>query len=83
MAKEEIKVELLLFVCRNFLIEEDEVEIDQSLVEQGIIDSFGLIEIAAFMKSRYDIATEESEMNMANFGSIVTMADYIERKKNG
>jgi acyl carrier protein len=80
MAKEEIQVDLLRFVCRNFLIEEDEVEVDQSLVEQGLIDSFGLIEIAAFMKSKYGIATEESEMNAANFGSIVNMAEYIEGK---
>jgi acyl carrier protein len=83
MAKDEIQADLLRFVCRNFLVEEHEVEADRSLVEQGIIDSFGLIEIAKFMKSKYGIATEESELNTANFGSIATMAGYIQRKIDG
>jgi acyl carrier protein len=83
MANDDYQADLLGFVCRNFLVEADEIDVGSSLVDQGIIDSFGLIEIATFMKSRYGISTEESEMNKANFGSIAAMAGYVRRKRDG
>lgn len=83
MTKTEIQERLLGFVCSNFLVEESEVAFDRSLVDQGIIDSFGLIEIAAFMKSAFGIATEQPEMNAANFGSIDKMTAYVQGKLDG
>ena len=32
------------------MVEPDELNLEDSLVDQGIIDSIGLVEIAAFMK---------------------------------
>lgn len=81
--RKEIQQEIVGFVCRNFLVEPEEFAVDQSLVDQGIIDSFGLVEIAAHLKKKYGVATVESEMNRDNFGSIVKMAAYVERKNNG
>lgn len=83
MTKAEIQGELVRFICGNFLVEESEVACDKSLVDQGIIDSFGLIEIAAFIKAKYGIVTEQSGMNAANFGSVDKMTDYIMGKLDG
>ncbi len=83
MGNAEIQKDLTDFVCRNFLVEEGEIVLGESLVDQGIIDSFGLVEIAAFIKKKYTIVTGESEMNRDNFGSILKMAAYVERKQHG
>jgi acyl carrier protein len=80
MDVKEIQTELVGFVCRNFLVEEGEFAVDRSLIDQGIIDSFGLVEIAAHLRKKYGVETKENEMNRDNFGSILKMAEYARRK---
>ena len=72
---------LIDFVCKNFLVEEDEIDLDASLIDQGIIDSFGLIEISSFLKKEFTVETAEEEMTRDNYGSIEKLVAFIERKK--
>lgn len=66
------------------MVEEDEIILDQSLVDQGIIDSFGLIEIAAYIENEYDITVPEEDMTRDNFGSTLKIIAYIKNRiKNG
>ena len=48
---------LINFICRNFMVEEHEIDMNSSLVDQGIIDSFGLVEISTFLKKELGIET--------------------------
>lgn len=75
---EKILGELIEFLCRSFLVEEDEIDLDESLVDQGIIDSFGLVEISTFITKRYGVTVEDDDMNRANFGSAKRITKYIE-----
>ncbi len=61
------------------MVEPDELNLEDSLVDQGIIDSIGLVEIAAFMKREFDIDVSEENMTRENFGSVKKMVTYIER----
>jgi acyl carrier protein len=61
-------------------VEEHEIDLNESLIEQGIIDSFGLVEISGFLKKEFGVETEQSDMNRANFGSIEKIVIYAERK---
>lgn len=83
MNRTEIQKEITAFVCKNFLVEENEFSPSESLVDQGIIDSFGLVEIAAFFKKKFGVVSQESDMNRGNYGSIETMASFVERKLQG
>jgi acyl carrier protein len=83
MDRNAIQKEIIVFVCRNFLVGEEEINLEESLVDQGIIDSFGLVEIATFLKKQFGAAAEPAEMNRDNFGSIVRMAAFVERKTHG
>ena len=78
---DEIENELIFFVCRNFIIEADEFSREESLVDQGVVDSFGLVEISAFMERDFGIVVAESDMNRGNFGSIKKMVAYIDSKR--
>jgi acyl carrier protein len=77
---QETQEKLIDFICRNFMIERNEFELDKSLIDQGVIDSFGLVEISAFLKSEFAISVEQSEMIRDNFGSVLKIVDFIERK---
>ena len=76
----DIHRKLMDFITRNFLIEEEEIILDESLVDQGIIDSFGLIEIASFIENEFSISVEEDQMKRDNFGSVIKIVNFIERE---
>ena len=47
----EILDKFLHFIARNFMVELDEIPLDKSLIDEGIIDSFGLIEIQVYRQA--------------------------------
>lgn len=77
--KEQIKEQLLDFICRQYLVDLQDIQLDKSLVDTGIIDSMGLIEIATFIRQTFNFTVKEDEMNRKNFGSVMLMVDFIER----
>jgi len=74
---EDIKQKLLEFICSNFMVEKDEIDLEKSLVDTGIIDSIGLIEIAAFIEREYSFKVEEEQITRENFGSVVKIVNFI------
>jgi len=81
ITKEQIKDQLLKFICRQFLVDMEDIEIDKSLIDTGIIDSMGLIEIASFIEQNYSIKVREDQMNRKNFGSVLLIVEFIEQNK--
>lgn len=75
-----VKEKLIEFVCRNFMVEAFEIDLSSSLVDQGIIDSFGLVEISTFLKKEFGVETEQEDMNRENFGSIEKIVVYVSKK---
>jgi acyl carrier protein len=76
----EVEEKLVGFICRNFMVAPGEFSLEDSLVDQGVIDSFGLVESSAFMESEFGIRVADSDMNRANFGSVNKMAAFIVRR---
>lgn len=82
---EKILRDLKKYIIENFMVEEDEVCWNESLVDQGVIDSIGLIEIVDFLESHYDIIIKDSNITRENFGSAEKIAYFTEslcRKKD-
>jgi len=52
-----------------------------SLIETGIFDSSGMLELAAFLESNFGIAIEADEIVPENLGSIARIASFVCRKK--
>ena len=75
--EKDIEEKLMEFICGNFMVEPDEFELEESLVDQGIIDSIGLIEISAFMAREFGIEASEEDMSRENFGSFKRMVSFI------
>ena len=79
---EKIQEQLLDFLTRNFLVSREEIILDESLIDQGIIDSFGLIEIATFMEKSFSIVVTEKQMIRQNFGSVLKIINFIRTEMN-
>lgn len=80
--KKDVAVDQLIdFVVDNYMVDKEDVPLDRSLIDEGIIDSFGLIEIATFLEGAFEIAVVEADFTRENFGSIYRMIDFVEAKK--
>ena len=50
---------------------------DLSLVEEGVVDSYGIIDLIEFLESQFDVAVPDEDITKENFGSINKMTEYI------
>ena len=77
ITKEMIKEELIEFLCLQFYVEKDEIDLNESLVDTGIIDSMGLIEISAYITEKYSFPISTVQMTKENFGSVEKIVSFI------
>ena len=76
------QTEIRQFVVENFLFGQNDRQIadDQSFLEGGIIDSTGVLELIAFLESRYGIAIADDELVPANLDSVNRVAGFVATK---
>ena len=69
------------FVVENFLFGKDDgLEDDTSFLEEGIIDSTGVLELVSFLEEEYGITVEDEDLIPENLDSINNVTKYLERK---
>ncbi len=70
------------FINRNFLFgAEHSFNDDDSLVENGIIDSIGVMELVEHIESRYGIEVGDDELVPENLDSVSRLARFISAKR--
>ena len=80
MKENEIQELLLNFISRNFLVAKTDIIMDKSLIDMGVIDSMGLIEIATFIENNFSFKIQEAHMTRDNFGSVLKMVAFIKKQ---
>ena len=70
------------FIKENFLFGSNDTEIhdEDSFLENGIVDSTGVLELVSFVENEFGIEVKDEELVPENFDSIEKLAQYIERK---
>jgi len=81
ITKKQIMEMLLDFISRQFLVDRSDIELDKSLIDTGVIDSMGLIEISTFIRQNFNFIITVDQMTRQNFGSVLLMVDYIDKNK--
>ena len=77
-------ISLRKFVEENFLFgQKAKFSDDDSFLEQGIIDSTGVLELVAFLEETYHLQVADEELLPENLDSIHNLVRFIERKSNG
>ena len=59
----------------------EQIPLDESLVELGLMDSFGVIDIVSFLEKKFEIGIEDSEITKEKFGSIIKMSALVIAKR--
>jgi acyl carrier protein len=70
------------FIVSNFYVSHPErLGDDDSLLDLGVIDSTGVLEIIDFVERELAVAVADSEIVPQNFGTIAAIAAYAARKR--
>lgn len=78
----EIVEQVRAFIRRNFYVpDERPLANDSSLLEEGIVDSTGVLEIVAFLESQFGIEIEDEEIVPENLDTVAGIAAYVDRKR--
>ncbi len=73
-------------LVKNFLLEQEYIKPDEvideseSLLERGIIDSLGVMEMVALLEETYGIEIDDDDLMPENFDSLAAINDYIRGK---
>ena len=80
--KHDISLAVRRFIGENFLFRDDGDAIthDQSLLDAGIIDSTGVLELVCFLETTFGIEVQDDEMLPENLDSIRAISNYVGRK---
>ena len=54
---------------------------DTSFLEEGIVDSLGVMELVGFVQKEFGLLVDQDEVLPDNFGSVALLAAYVERKR--
>lgn len=79
----EIEEKIRNFLIENFVLSEqlDELGFDESFLENGVVDSTGILELVFFVEDQFGIQIDTSEVLPENFDSVHCLASYIRRKQ--
>lgn len=77
-----IQQELRQFIASELGRDVTGVADGESLLEAGVIDSMGVLELVSFIEKQYRIAVSEDEMMPENFDSVDAMAAFIDRRRH-
>lgn len=80
----EIETKIRQFLAENFILsaQVDQLGPDESFLENGVIDSTGILELIFFVEDQFRIEIDTSEVLPENFDSINRLTAYIQLKKS-
>ena len=72
------------FIIENFLFgEKQEINDNTNLLEKGIIDSTGIVELVSYLEETYNIIVEDEEIISDNFSTLSYITNFLENKIKG
>jgi len=79
----EIRADVIEFLVTNYLFGDlsRTPKDDEPLVESGIIDSTGILELIEFLEAHFDIEVTEAETVPANLGSVSALTEFVSSKR--
>lgn len=77
------KQQIRRFILTNYLFTEDDSKLadDESLMQNGTMDSTGILELIMFLQETFNIEVADEEMLPANLDSVRSVVAFIERKR--
>ena len=54
---------------------------DTAILESGIVDSLGILDIVMYLETEFAITVEDDDITPANFETILRLAKFVESKR--
>ena len=72
-----------MFILENYLFTSDtsELNLDDSLLGRGIVDSTGMLEIIFFIEEQLGVKVRDEEMIPDNLDSVNKIANFVQSKR--
>ena len=52
---------------------------NEVILETNLLDSAGIMELIVWYETRFDLAIEQADLTIENFGTVNAMVDYLAR----
>ena len=77
-----VRDDLYAYITDNFMyLQPDRALADgDDLLELGVIDSTGVVELVGEVEERYGITVDDAEITEQNFGSLAGLVGFVESK---
>ncbi len=81
-AREDIRDRFKEYIVGNFMSSggEKSLKDDASLLEEGIMDSTGVLDLVMFIEETFGIAVKDEELIPENLDSVDKLVAFVERK---
>ncbi len=82
MLKMDLEPKIRTFITSNFYVAEPEkLGSEASLLDGGIVDSTGILEVVSFLETEFGIRVADDDMVPDNLDSIAKIAAFVARKR--
>jgi acyl carrier protein len=78
-----IETQIKEYITKNLLFSSDGFNYpeDASFIEEGIVDSQGVMDLVFFVEESFKVQVKDTEIVPDNFDSVSKVAAYIRRKQ--
>jgi acyl carrier protein len=82
VSEKEIREQVKNFIVTNFFLDLNTIELndDSSFLDNGYVDSTGMLEVIGFLEETYGISIADDEMVPENLDSLSNIGAYVTRK---
>ena len=81
MTVQELRPRIREFIVSHFYVPApEELADDASLLDAGVVDSTGVLEVISFIEAEYGLKVEDAEMVPENLDSIAHISAFVARK---
>lgn len=79
-----VRTQIRRYLLENLLFSEDQSELpdEVSLLDRGIMDSTGVLEVVLFLEEQFGIKVKDTEMLPENFDSVNNLVRFVERARS-
>jgi acyl carrier protein len=77
-----IETQVKDYIAKNLLFSDNGFgyKDDDSFLEEGIVDSIGVLELVSFVEENFGVTVDDQEVTPDNFDSVNRLAAYIRLK---
>ncbi len=78
---DDIREAVLEYVIDEYIDEDDDMEVDAdtALISSGIVDSFSMVSLKAFLENKYDIRIPDEDATPEAFDTVNSIVQIVEK----